>query len=114
MPQQQDVELMDHGHAADPGATTDQLVLDAFRRWGYLGADLDPLGFWRPEGHPELALEGEAARRARGWYCGPIGVEFMHIPDPGRRRWIQERMEQPMPAVDGPAVLDRLVRAELF
>ncbi len=26
-------------------------------------------------------------------YCGSIGVEFMHIQDPERRRWIRERME---------------------
>ena len=99
---QQDIEPMDPA------------VLEAFRRWGYLEADLDPLGFSRPRPRPELAVEGDTARQARAWYCGPIGVEFMHIPDPARRRWVQERMEQPLPAVDAPAIFDRLVRAELF
>ena len=89
-------------------------VIDAFRRWGYLEASLDPLGLALPRPHPELQTEGEAAARARGWYCGPIGVEFMHIPDPARRRWVQERMERPIPPIDAPAVLERLVRADLF
>jgi len=38
----------------------------------------------------------------------------MHIADPARRRWVQERIEQPIPAIDGQAALERLVRAELF
>jgi hypothetical protein len=45
-----------------------ETVLDAYRRWGYLLADLDPLGRLRPESHPELPEAGdgvEEARRAR-------------------------------------------------
>ena len=38
----------------------------------------------------------------------------MHITDPERRRWIQERMEGPQPAVDQESVLDQLIRADLF
>ena len=72
---------------------TDELILDAFRRWGYLAADLDPVGYLQPLAPPELAIEGEAAARARQRYCGTIGVEFMHIPDAERRQWIAERME---------------------
>jgi len=88
-------------------------VMDAFRRWGYLQANLDPLGHFAPLSHPELDISGaDAARRV---YSGSIGVEFMHIPDPERRQWIQERMEseQPYP-VDRSRVLDRLVRADIF
>ena len=110
MPQHQDVELMDH----DQARAGDEAVLDAFRRWGYLEADLDPLGSLHPRPHPDLIETGEAAARARAWYCGTIGVEFMHIPDPGRRRWVQERMEQPAPAIDRQAVFERLLRAETF
>jgi len=101
-------------HGGPPTETTDHRVLDAFRRWGFFEADLDPLGLARPRPHPDLATEGTTATRAREWYCGPIGVEFMHIPDPARRHWIQERMERRIPPVDTQAVLERLVQADLF
>ena len=53
--------------ASKPGAgSRDEAVFDAFRRWGYLEANLDPLGFMRPLDHPELRLKGAAAdERAR-------------------------------------------------
>jgi 2-oxoglutarate dehydrogenase E1 component len=89
-------------------------VFETFRQWGYLEADLDPLGFLRPATHPDLRGEGAFAREARSMYCSTIGVEFMHITDPERRRWIQERMEGPPPAVDQEAALDQLIRAKLF
>jgi len=90
-------------------------VFDAFRRWGYLEADLDPLGFLQPEPHPELQVDDEFAHEARRIYSGTIGVEFAHIADPERRRWIQERMEgSSQPEVDQEHVLDQLIRAELF
>ena len=38
----------------------------------------------------------------------------MHITDPVRRRWIQERMEGLQPAVDQEHILDQLIRADLF
>ena len=87
---------------------------DAFRRWGYLEADLDSLGRLKPEKYPEIDGEGAEAERLRASYCGSIGVEFMHIPDPERRRWIQERMEGPSPSVDGRRVLEQLIRTDLF
>ncbi len=68
-------------------------IFDPFRHWGYLEADLDPLGFLPAVSHPELRADGELAQEARRVYCGTIGAEFMHITDPVRRRWIQERME---------------------
>ncbi len=90
-------------------------VMDAFRRWGYLQADLDPLGHFAPLNHPDLDLSGEEADAARRIYCGSIGAEFMHIADPERRRWVQERMESEdsMP-VNRERVLDELVRADIF
>jgi 2-oxoglutarate dehydrogenase E1 component len=89
-------------------------LFDAFRRWGYLEADVDPLGFLRPQTQPELRVEGDAAREARAIYSGTIGVEYMHIADPERRRWIQERMEGAASPVDQGQVLDQLIRADLF
>jgi len=95
----------------------EQQVLDAFRRWGFLEADLDPLGLARPVSRPELALNAEdfeGAEKGRAFYCGKIGIEFMHIPDPDRRRWIQERMEGELPKIDHDEVFQRLLEAETF
>ncbi len=89
-------------------------VWDAFRRWGYLQADLDPLGDLKPVAMPELDVSGPDAEAARRFYCGTIGVEFMHIPDREKRQWIQERMEQEAPEVDRERILEWLVRAEIF
>ena len=89
-------------------------VFEAFRRWGYLEADLDPLGSFAPQPQAELQLEGEAAEEARRIYCGTVGTEFMHIADPERRRWIQERLEGPQSEVAQEHVLDQLIRADLF
>jgi 2-oxoglutarate dehydrogenase E1 component len=89
-------------------------VWDAFRRWGYLQADLDPLGDLKPVAMPELDVSGPDAEAARRFYCATIGVEFMHIPDREKRQWIQERMEQEAPEVDRQRILEWLVRAEIF
>jgi len=40
-------------------------VYESYRRWGYLAADLDPLGFLAPVEHPELIRDGPAAAAAR-------------------------------------------------
>jgi 2-oxoglutarate dehydrogenase E1 component len=90
-------------------------VMDAFRRWGYLQANLDPIGHFAPLAHPELEFSGETADFARRIYSGSIGVEFMHIADPERRQWIQERMESEREEpVDRSRVLDELVRADVL
>jgi 2-oxoglutarate dehydrogenase E1 component len=89
-------------------------ILDSFRRWGYLKADLDPLHFLKPKPHPELDAGEGLTSLVREYYCGTIGIEFMHIPDPGRRAWIQERMERPAELPDRRHILDLLIRTELF
>ncbi len=89
-------------------------IFDLFRHWGYLEADLDPLGLLRPVPQPDLQIDGDFAREARNIYCGTVGVEFMHITDPERRRWIQERMEGEPGAVDQERTLDLLIRADVF
>ena len=89
-------------------------IFSAFRQWGYLEADLDPLGFLQLIPHPDLQLEGEYAQEARQIYCGTIGAEFMHIADPSCRRWIQEQLEGSQEQVDQRRALDLLIRAEFF
>ncbi len=89
-------------------------IFDAFRRWGYLQADLDPLGRLAPAAVDELDAIREQGAFARQFYCGPIGAEFMHIPDPGQRRWIQERLEGAPPHAEPRRVLERLIAAEVL
>ncbi|MGA7916891.1 MAG: 2-oxoglutarate dehydrogenase E1 component [Candidatus Acidiferrales bacterium] len=102
----------------DSAATNDaqERVRDAFRRWGYLQANLDPLGGMAPVAMPELEVAGPEADAARQFYCGTIGVEFMHIPEREKRQWIQERMEAEYETLeaDRERILDWLVRAEIF
>jgi 2-oxoglutarate dehydrogenase E1 component len=89
-------------------------VFEAFRRWGYLQANLDPLGLLKPLPSADLELTGAAADDARGVYCGTIGAEFMHLPESERRQWIADRLEGPEADVDQRKILERLVRADLF
>jgi 2-oxoglutarate dehydrogenase E1 component len=92
-----------------------ELVFETFRRWGYYEATLDPLSVFKPLKHPDLdGLSGEAAEEARRIYCGNVGAEFMHLPEPERRKWIAERVEAPPQPVDQRKILDRLTRADLF
>src|SRR5271157_2659554 len=93
-------------------------VFGLFRQFGYLEAELNPLGLLPPQPHPDLAIDNEWAREARRIYCGSVGVEFMHIADPERRRWIQERLEGEAADLDvnvnHERALDLLLRADLF
>src|SRR3954453_12917545 len=96
-------------------AALDERTLNNYRRLGYLLADLDPMNRIEPEAQPGLeGAEPATADYARSHYCGTIGVEFMHIPDPARRRWIEERLEAEAPAFDQRRILDLLTRAETF
>jgi 2-oxoglutarate dehydrogenase E1 component len=89
-------------------------ILNSFRRWGYLQADIDPLARFTPMPVLELDETGPAGLFAREWYCGAIGAEFMHIPDPVQRRWIQEQIETAAPSFEGEPILDRLIAAEVL
>jgi len=92
-----------------------ETTFDIFRRWGYLQVSLDPLGqYLPPEPFPTPAPEGEIAAEARGYYCGTIASEFMHIASPEQRQWLQERIEQTAPAQDQALILTQLIRADLF
>jgi 2-oxoglutarate dehydrogenase E1 component len=93
-------------------------VFGLFRQFGYLEAELNPLGLLPPQPHPDLRFDddkdNEWAREARRIYCGSVGVEFMHIADPERRRWIQERIEAEPGPVDRDHAFDMLLRADIF
>jgi 2-oxoglutarate dehydrogenase E1 component len=94
-------------------------IFNAYRQWGYLEGDLDPLGFLRPRSTPELERDGDYAREARSIYSSTIGVEINHIYAPERRRWIYDRMESPSQGFevteqDQSHILDLLIRADVF
>jgi 2-oxoglutarate dehydrogenase E1 component len=95
------------------------MLIRSYRVRGHLEAQLDPLGLARPKPHPELdpktygfteadfdrpifldmvlgretATLREILAICRASYCGPIGVEFMHIQAPDQKDWIQRRIE---------------------
>jgi len=93
-------------------------IFDAFRRWGYLQAQLDPLGqYLLPADTTELDFSGPDAEEARRYYCGTVGAEFMHLPSAERRAWIAERLETDALAVDEASqqrILELLTRADIF
>src|SRR5271170_2083616 len=89
-------------------------VFGLFRQFGYLEAELNPLGLLPPQPHPDLQIDNQWSREARRIYCGSVGVEFMHIADPERRRWIQERIEAEPATVDQDRAFDMLLRADIF
>jgi 2-oxoglutarate dehydrogenase E1 component len=106
--------------AANNGSNPDrERIFAAYRQWGYLEGDLDPLGFLRPRQTPELEREGEYAHEARAIYSSTIGVEINHIYAPERRQWIYDRMESPSQGFevteeDQTRILDLLTRADIF
>jgi 2-oxoglutarate dehydrogenase E1 component len=120
-------------------------LIRSYRVRGHLEANLDPLGLVKIEPHPELhpATYGfteadydrpifvanvpgldrptlrEILAHMRATYCGTIGVEFMHIPDPDQKAWIQERIETERNKTEFTpegkrAILKRLTVAEMF
>ncbi|MFZ0198748.1 MAG: 2-oxoglutarate dehydrogenase E1 component [Candidatus Sulfotelmatobacter sp.] len=94
-------------------------VFSAFRQWGYLEGDLDPLGFLRPRPTVELQIDSPYTAEARAIYSSTIGVEINHIYSPERRRWIYEQMESPSQGFevtekDQQRILDLLIRADVF
>ena len=121
------------------------MMIRAYRVRGHLEANLDPLGIAEREPHPELdyrtygftdddldreiyidhvlGLESAKLRdiveAVRETYCGNIGVEYMHIQDPDKKAWIQERIEAVHNRTEFTkegkrAMLERLTAAEAF
>ena len=121
------------------------MMIRAYRMRGHLAADLDPLTLKQPETHPELdpasygfaeadldrpifldkvlGLENASVRQIvdilKRTYCNTLGVEFMHISDPGQKAWIQERIEGADKEISftpegKKAILNKLIAGEGF
>ena len=117
-------------------------IIDAYRTRGHLMADTDPLNY-RQRRHPDLdvlshgltlwdldrefpvgGFNGAQYMKLRDVlgvlrdsYCRTVGVEYMHIMDPVKRRWIQQRVEakRSKPPLDKQKyLLGRLNAAEAF
>ena len=114
------------------------MLIRAYRVRGHLEAALDPLGLQPRRKHPELdptsygfteadldrpifidnvlgretATLREIVAILRETYCGPVGVEFMHIQDPEQKAWIQRAVEgAPWKTKYSPADKERILRA---
>ncbi|MFT5143399.1 MAG: 2-oxoglutarate decarboxylase [Rhodothermales bacterium] len=119
-------------------------LIRAYRVRGHLQADVNPLGYnW--EYHPELDpkeygltiwdldrkfVTGDLAGSdvlplreildiLRQTYTRKVGIEFMHISDPGEKRWLVERLEpvrgvEPISESAKLRMLDKLNAAEVF
>ena len=109
----------DQARAATITSLRALMLIRSYRVRGHLEAQLDPLGLQSPHKHAELdpasygfteadldkpifidnVLGRESANLReimqvlRQTYCGPIGVEFMHIQDPEQKSWIQRKVE---------------------
>ncbi|MEP3524063.1 MAG: 2-oxoglutarate dehydrogenase E1 component [Hyphomicrobiales bacterium] len=122
------------------------MMIRAYRARGHLHANLDPLGLTgekddHNELHPSnygfdesdydrpifidyyLGLETATIRQMveilKRTYCSTLGVEFMHISDPGAKSWIQQRIEGPDKEIaftenGKKAILNKLVESEGF
>jgi 2-oxoglutarate dehydrogenase E1 component len=88
-------------------------IANCFRRWGYLQADVDPLGTIPKIAHRDIdQASGAEAEKWRNIYCSKVGVEFMHMPYPERCDWIADRFENFKTPIDQKQLLHRLMTAE--
>jgi 2-oxoglutarate dehydrogenase E1 component len=135
----------EQGRAAITASLRALMLIRSYRVRGHLEARLDPLGLQIPASHAELdpktygfteadldtpifidnvlgyetATLREILRILRETYCGPIGVEFMHIQDPEQKSWIQRKVEGApwrgfLSAQEKRTVLQHLTEAEGF
>jgi 2-oxoglutarate decarboxylase len=118
-------------------------MINAYRTSGHFMADTDPLEY-RQRRHPDLEIEthgltlwdldrsfatgtfggGQPFMKLRDIlgvlrdsYCRQIGIEYMHIPDPHQRKWIQDRVEMradKLPREEQLRIVDKLNEAEIF
>ncbi|MCX7338754.1 MAG: thiamine pyrophosphate-dependent enzyme [Alphaproteobacteria bacterium] len=73
----------------DPASNTVQPA-EAFRTYGHLAAELDPLGLVPRPTPPELY---PSCPRLTEIYCGKIGFEFMHLATKAERDWFAAEIE---------------------
>ena len=132
-------------HRAADDSIRAMMLIRLYRVRGHLAANLDPLGLAKREDPPELdpafhgftaadldrpiylagtlgyqtATVNEIVATLRANYCGPVGLEYMHINDLEERRFLQERMEGKDKAIEfspegKKAILAKVIEAEQY
>lgn len=103
-------------------------TVTAFRRFGHLEAQLDPLGLMERSSRSELveatAKSPADAELLRQIYCGPLGAEFEHMDNAEERKWFASMLETLVPEgqpgsfelspADKRNILSQLTQAEQF
>ncbi len=118
-------------------------LVNAYRVRGHLIADLDPLRQQSPQMYPELdplyygltiwdldrefatgGVRGQKIMKLgsilsvlRDAYCRSTGIEFMHIQETEQKKWLQQQVENPTPALEQSEriqILRKLNQAEAF
>ena len=90
-------------------------IFDAFRRWGYYEATLDPLGFFKPLKYPDLdLLSGRIADEARALLLRHHRRGIHASPGAGTPPLDCRGMERSATQPDQQKILERLIRADLF
>ena len=78
----------------------------------FLTTGLGGINLGQPDGKMPL---GDVLHVLRNAYCRTVGVEYMHIQEPGEKEWIQEQVEgmgMPVSLGEKMHILDRLNAAE--
>ncbi|WP_447924915.1 multifunctional oxoglutarate decarboxylase/oxoglutarate dehydrogenase thiamine pyrophosphate-binding subunit/dihydrolipoyllysine-residue succinyltransferase subunit [Georgenia muralis] len=114
----QDIEYDPETELGKPARIAE--LVHAYRSRGHFMADTDPLAY-RQRRHPDLDVAaygltlwdldrtfptggiGGTSRASlrdvlqllRDAYCRTVGIEYMHIGDPGQRKWFQSQLETP-------------------
>ncbi len=65
----------------------------SLERLGFKPQDLDRVLYTGNYLHGQQMPVRELLARLEETYCGPVGVEYLHIQDTARRRWLQARIE---------------------
>lgn len=118
-------------------------LIESYRRFGHLAAWISPFTESPPPLPPQLELKTlgfeekelkllfptrgllvakeapleEIIQALRSIYCGSMGVEYKDLIHPGLEKWLEERLERPMPPYPVSKkreILDQLNKAELF
>lgn len=103
-------------------------LIDAYRAYGHIKVNYDPLGLQKVDTHAELDLKNyditdadldrvvnlggelgfgevtirEVIQKLEQIYCGRVGAEFFYLENFEERMWLQNRIEQTLPTLNLP------------